>query len=149
MKALALFILMLLLQFPALAQEEIAVARVIGSLFEGMKAKDPALLENAFHPEAMMHTVIAGETGATLGSNTVRDFINRIAATPTNTILGERILDYNIKIDGDMASAWTAYEFYVNEGFSHCGVNSFQLIRTSEGWKITYVIDTRRKTGCK
>jgi hypothetical protein len=149
MKSLVIILGLLLLQFPVLAQDEIAVAKVISSLFEGMKAKDPTLLEKAFHPEATMQTVIADEKGAKLGSNSVQDFINRIAATPTTTILDERILEYKINIDGDMAAAWTPYEFYVNDGFSHCGVNSFQLIKTAEGWKITYIIDTRRKTGCK
>ncbi|PRY86188.1 nuclear transport factor 2 family protein [Mongoliibacter ruber] len=133
----------------AIAQEEKNVEAVIASLFEGMKSKDASLVENAFHKDALMHTVQSGEDASSLGSNSVRDFINRIATTPANTILDERILEYQIKIDGDMASAWTPYEFYVNEGFSHCGVNSFQLIKTSEGWKITYVIDTRRKIGCR
>ncbi len=149
MKSLFIFCGLLLLQLPVHAQDEIAVAKTISSLFEGMKAKDPTLLEKAFHPEATMQTVIAGESGSRLGSNSVQDFINRIATTPTATILDERILEYKINIDGDMAAAWTPYEFYVNDAFSHCGVNSFQLIKTTEGWKITYIIDTRRKTGCK
>ncbi|WP_304516687.1 nuclear transport factor 2 family protein [Cecembia rubra] len=131
------------------AQEEKEVEKVIASMFEGMKNKDPEMVKMSFHPEASMQTVIAGESGARLGSNSVADFVNRIAATPVGTTLDERILEYQIKIDGQMASAWTIYEFYVNDSFSHCGVNSFQLINTPEGWKITYVIDTRRKDGCK
>lgn len=132
----------------AFAQEEKEVEKVIASLFEGMKTKNTELLQAAFHPEASMQTVIAGETGAKLGSNSVQDFVNRIANTPETTQLDERILEYQIKIDGDMAAAWTPYRFYVNDNFSHCGVNSFQLIKTAEGWKITYIIDTRRKQGC-
>lgn len=130
------------------AQEEKNVEAVIVSLFDGMKNKDASLVENAFHKNALMHTVQSEEGTSTLGVNSVKDFINRIATTPANTILDERILDYQIKVDGDMASAWTPYEFYVNDNFSHCGVNSFQLIKTREGWKITYIIDTRRKMGC-
>lgn len=95
-----------------------------------------------------MQTVVAGENGSTLGSNSVADFVNRIATTPEDVNLDERILDYQIKVDGDLAAAWTPYEFYVNDQFSHCGVNSFQLVRTAEGWKISYIIDTRRKEGC-
>jgi hypothetical protein len=133
---------------PAFAQEEKEVEKVIASLFEGMKTKNTELLQAAFHPEASMQTVIAGEEGAKLGSNSVQDFVNRIANTPATTQLDERILEYQIKIDGDMAAAWTPYRFYVNDNFSHCGVNSFQLIKTAEGWKITYIIDTRRKQGC-
>ncbi len=130
------------------AQQEEEVRQVIASMFEGMKSKNTDLIKGAFHPEATMQTVKSGENGAELDSNSVMDFVNRIASSPATTTLDERILDYQIKVDGDMAAAWTPYEFYVNENFSHCGVNSFQLIRTKEGWKITYIIDTRRKEDC-
>lgn len=150
MKKVLILVISIVLLTPSLqAQEEKEVEKVIASLFVGMKNKDPELVRQSFHPDASMQTVIAGEQGATLSSNSVADFINRIATTPVGTTLDERILDYQIKIDGQMASAWTSYEFYVNDGFSHCGVNSFQLIKTADGWKITYVIDTRRKEGCK
>lgn len=129
-------------------ENEEEVQSVIESLFVGMKEKDETLIRNAFHPEARMQTVITNENGSTLGSNTVSDFVKRIATTPANTILDERIQAYTIQIDGDLASVWTPYKFYINDAFSHCGVNSFQLIKTPEGWKITYIIDTRHKTGC-
>lgn len=138
----------LLLSPSAFAQEEQAIQQVIATLFEGMKTKDLSKIEPAFLPAAQMQTVNASPSGATVGTNSVQDFFNRIATTPTETILDEQILDYQIKIDGQMASAWTPYRFYVNGAFSHCGVNSFQLINTSDGWKITYIIDTRRKEGC-
>jgi hypothetical protein len=131
------------------AQQNEEVRQVIASMFEGMKSKNTNLIKAAFHPDATMQTVKSGESGSELGSNSVADFVNRIASSPATTILDERILDYQIKVDGDMAAAWTPYEFYVNDNFSHCGVNSFQLIKTTEGWKITYIIDTRRKEGCK
>jgi hypothetical protein len=148
-KFLVFFILTIALGLPLKAQEEKLVEEVISTLFVGMKTKNPDLVRPAFHPEAIMQTVVSGESGATLGSSSVQDFINRIATTPDNTVLDEKILEYQIKIDGQMASAWTPYEFYVNDTFSHCGVNSFQLIKTPEGWKITYIIDTRRKEGCR
>jgi hypothetical protein len=146
-----ILILALLFSLPIsglMAQEEKEIEKVISTLFEGMKAKDGTKVKELFHTDASMQTVLAGENGASLGSNSVSDFITRISTTPEGTVLDERILEYEIKVDGQMASAWTPYEFYVSDTFSHCGVNSFQLIKTSDGWKITYVIDTRRKEGC-
>ncbi|MCS5490531.1 nuclear transport factor 2 family protein [Algoriphagus limi] len=124
------------------------VQAVIEQLFDGMRAKDGQMVAATFLQEAPMQTVIAGENGSKVGSNSVADFVSRISQTPEDVQLDERILDYQIKVDGDMAAAWTPYEFYVNGNFSHCGVNSFQLVRTEEGWKIAYIIDTRRKEGC-
>nr|WP_111393267.1 nuclear transport factor 2 family protein [Algoriphagus sp.] len=135
---------------PAFSQsEEKAVEEVIRSLFEGMKSKNAEQVAAAFYTEGLMQTVQAKPEGSTVGSNSVADFVKRIATTPAETTLDERILDYQVKVDGTLASAWTPYRFYVNGNFSHCGVNSFQLVKMAEGWKIVYIIDTRRKEPCE
>ncbi len=136
--------------FSALAQtEEAQVEAVIRSLFDGMRAKNAEQVAAAFAKDALMQTVVAKPEGSQVGSSAVADFVNRISTTPEDTNLDERILDYQIKIDGTMASAWTPYLFYVNGNFSHCGVNSFQLVKMADGWKIVYIIDTRRKEPCE
>jgi len=61
----------------------------------------------------------------------------------------ERISFETIKIDGPLAIAWTPYKFYYEGKFSHCGVNSFQLVRVDNQWRIQYLIDTRRRQGCE
>ncbi len=135
---------------PAFSQtEEEQVEAVVKSLFDGMRAKNADQVAAAFSKDAMMQTVIAKPEGSEVGSNPVADFVTRIAATPAETQLDERILEYQIKIDGTMASAWTPYHFYVNDKFSHCGVNSFQLVKMADGWKIVYILDTRRKEPCE
>jgi hypothetical protein len=50
--------------------------------------------------------------------------------------------------DDGIASVWTPYAFYFEGKFSHCGVNSFQLMNVQGKWKITMITDTRRKTDC-
>ena len=63
-------------------------------------------------------------------------------------------LDVNVtspgwtSIDDGIASVWTPYELYFENKFSHCGVNSFQLIQVQGEWKISMITDTRRKVGC-
>lgn len=149
-RSLIVGLLGLLFCFPAFSQtEEEQVELVIKSLFEGMRAKNTEQVAAAFSKDAMMQTVIAKPEGSEIGSNAVADFITRISSTPAETQLDERILEYQIKIDGTMASAWTPYQFYVNDKFSHCGVNSFQLVKMADGWKIVYIIDTRRKEPCE
>jgi hypothetical protein len=113
------------------------------------KQKNAEQVAAAFSSEGLMQTVQQKPEGTSIGSNSVADFVKRIANTPAGTVLDERILSYQIKVDGSMASAWTPYQFYVNDTFSHCGVNSFQLVKLAEGWKIVYIIDTRRKEPCQ
>jgi uncharacterized protein (TIGR02246 family) len=129
--------------------EEKEVEALIKSLFDGMRTKNAEQIAAAFSPNAQMQTVISKPEGSEIGSNSVEDFVKQIASTPVETQLDERILDYQIKVDETMASAWTPYRFYVNGNFSHCGVNSFQLVKMADGWKIVYLIDTRRKKPCE
>jgi hypothetical protein len=124
------------------------VKHVIESLFDGMRAKNTDQIAAVFSENAIMQTIAVTADGPQVNPGSVPDFLKRIGTTPADTQLDERILDYQIKIDGPMATAWTPYEFYVNGDFSHCGVNSFQLVKFAEGWKIVYIIDTRRKEPC-
>jgi hypothetical protein len=34
----------------------------------------------------------------------------------------------------------------VDEKYSHCGVDVFMLVKTADGWKISTLADTRRKS---
>ena len=57
----------------------------------------------------------------------------------------EQIYDVEVRVDDRMASAWVPYTFYLDGVISHCGVNSIELLRDQEGWKITQLSDTRRE----
>jgi hypothetical protein len=52
-------------------------------------------------------------------------------------------------MDAGTAHVWTFYTLHVGERFSHCGYDSFQLLRSGEGWKIVSVADTRRTDNCE
>ncbi|MEJ2163003.1 MAG: hypothetical protein P8X60_06715 [Robiginitalea sp.] len=71
-----------------------------------------------------------------------------MANLPDTLQIQERLLDYQIQTDGAMAHAWTPYEFYLQGKLHHCGVNSFQLFHDGEGWRIIYLVDTRRVADC-
>lgn len=135
--------------FVAKAQsEEEAVKAVIVSMFDGMRAKNAEQIVEAFSENAIMQTIQNKPEGTVIGSNTVAEFANSIGSVPAETYLDERLTGFIINVDANMATAWTPYQFYVNEKFSHCGVNSFQLVKINEQWKIVYIIDTRRKEAC-
>jgi len=63
-------------------------------------------------------------------------------------ITDERINFDMVRTDGPLATAWTPYKFYYKGNFSHCGVDSYQLVRINGIWKIQYLIDTRRNMSC-
>ncbi len=72
----------------------------------------------------------------------------RAVGTPHGEMWDERTRDEMVHVDGGMAMAWAPYDFYRGTKFSHCGVDNIQLARTTAGWKIIALVDTRQRTGC-
>lgn len=128
-------------------QEEIKAA--IEHFFEGFHKRDTAMMRSVLHKEVHMQRIGRDASGSpALVNEKVADFLTSMAELPDTLQIQERLLAYHIQADGELAHAWTPYEFYLQGDLHHCGVNSFQLFRDPEGWKIIYIIDTRRVSGC-
>lgn len=143
------FLLMLLLSWLGFAQKETQEAKVkqtIENFFEGFHARDTLSIKQTASASPFMQTVGMDKQGNPLLQTVgFSGFLKQIASIPIEKKIEERLLSFNIQVDGNMAHAWTPYEFYVDGNFSHCGVNSFQLFNDAGDWKIIYIIDTRRK----
>nr|WP_321225731.1 nuclear transport factor 2 family protein [uncultured Psychroserpens sp.] len=126
------------------------VKATIEHFFEGFHKQDSTVILKTVHPNIKMQSIGKNKKGQTvLTHSNFEDFLNSIVSIPKEKTFKEELLSYNIQIDGDMAHVWTPYKFYFDGNFSHCGVNSFQLFKDDEQWKIIYLIDTRQKTGCE
>lgn len=126
-----------------------SVKQTINTLFEAMKNSDPVQLQSVFADSAILQSVAVNKEGKTIVENeSVSDFAGTIKKLPKGDA-DERIVFDMVKIDGPLAMVWAPYKFYYKGNFSHCGVDSFQLIRINGVWKILYLIDTRRKKGCE
>lgn len=128
--------------------EEKAVQSVVEQLFTGMQKHDSTMIRATFHPTARMQSIGLNRKSNLMSLTTeenVNDFVKQIGTMPANIQIEERVLNYEIRVDGAMATAWTPYEFYLNGSRKHCGVDAFQLYKTESGWKIIALADTRRK----
>lgn len=145
------YFLIILLSFASITAKtqtaEDSVKTTINQLFTAMKTSDASLLMNCFADSAILQTIGKNKEGILIKNESVKDFANSVGSAAKGA-LDERITYDIVKTDGALAIVWTPYSFYYNGNFSHCGVNSFQLIRTNRGWKIQYLIDTKRKAGC-
>ena len=127
---------------------EDSVKAVINNMFTGMKNADAVLLKSSFADSMVLQTISRDKQGNLVVKNEdPAGFIDFVSKQKPGAA-DERISFETIKIDGPLALVWTPYNFYFNGQFSHCGVNSFQVIRFSNGWRIQYIIDTRRRQGC-
>ena len=120
------------------------VVKPIESLFKAMKSADSLGVKNVFSSSAMMQTFGKNQE---IRTEKLEDFAKQVGSSKLGD-LDERIIISKILIDGNMASVWVPYQFYYKGNFSHCGVNSFQLAKLNNEWKIQYIIDTRRKENC-
>ncbi|HEY6504132.1 MAG TPA: nuclear transport factor 2 family protein [Chitinophagaceae bacterium] len=128
---------------------EDSVKMVINNLFDGMRNADATLFKSVFSDSAVMQTISRTKEGKTVVINESPDKFAEFVSHLKKDSADERITFETVKIDGPLAIAWTPYQFYHNGKFSHCGVNSFQLVRFNGVWKIQYLIDTRRRQGCQ
>lgn len=129
--------------------DEQKVTERIQQLFTAMYNGDSAAIRSCFTEKPIMQTIAFDKTGKPLVQNGSVESFASFVGKQTKGTADERIKFDGIKVDGDLATAWTPYEFYYQQKFSHCGVNSFTLFREKGEWKINYIIDTRRKENCK
>lgn len=130
------------------ANETQAVKSTIQAFFDGMRRADSAAVRRTLAPGAVFHTISNRNNQTQLRPENPTDFVKAVG-TPHQQVWDERIRFDKVLIDANLASVWTPYEFYLGNTFSHCGYNSFQLVKLTDGWKIAHVIDTRRKDKCK
>lgn len=127
-----------------------AVKQVIQHFFKGLQSGDTITLKETLGNQVVLQTAYKNKQGESiLRNDDFARFLKAIGGKKKEDIWEEKLLSYNIQIDGNMANVWTPYEFYFNNNFSHCGVNSFQLFNDGTDWKIIYLIDTRRREDCK
>lgn len=138
---------------PAAAQSDSSSVRelraVTDRLFDAMRTGDSTGLHALFLPDAHLRTTFFhNESGGyVVYEENLQEFLDAIG-TPHDGIWDERTAAHRYLIDASLAQVWMDYSFYFNGTFSHCGVNSFQLILTPGGWKISDITDTRRTENC-
>jgi hypothetical protein len=138
---------------PSLAQksaEEDAVREVITRLFTGMEKGDSAMVHSVFTKNVTAATAFRDKNNhPVLDQDASIEDLLKAVGKPHQETWFEEIWNLKIQLDGDFAQAWCDYAFYIDNTFSHCGVDAFHLHKGKNGWKIFHLADTRRKEGCE
>ena len=119
---------------------EDSVKQVVNNLFKAALNADSAAVMDCFWPEAVLQTITTDKIRYE-GPESIASAFGKLK----KGMLDERIQFGAIHIDSELASVWTPYRLYVNGKFIHCGADSFQLVKRKGVWKISHLIDTRRK----
>ena len=134
------------------AQEDLqekAIKNTVETFFEGLHKGDSTIVSSTLHPTITIQTTFTNKEGKNvLVTESKNKLLTSIANKKLEHTYLEKLLSWDIKIDGNLASVWTPYEFYLNNNFSHCGANSFQLFNNNGKWEIIYLVDMRRRSDC-
>lgn len=121
-----------------------AAAELPDKLFAAMRAKNFEEIRAVFTPEGQLVAIDKPRDGK--GISKMRVFTAESFAKAISEAKGadfiEKMPSKDVKIAGDLAVVSGRYTFYVGEKFSHCGTNTFNLVRTEAGWRIANAAST-------
>ena len=133
---------------PAIAEqaEKDEVLAAVQAFFDGL-AEGPEALNATLLDEGSVTRL--RERGGAVEWN-ILTFAEMSASQADNDArMLERMWDATVLVHGPLAQVWTPYDFYVNGDFSHCGVDSFTLIKTTQGWRVSSVAYTVEPSDCE
>lgn len=107
----------------------------VNAFFKALNTKDV---------ETLNHLTL--DEDATLTLSIKIKFINNIKSIPSNVKIEERISDIKTLKSDYLIQFQVPYEFYIDGILSHKGTNVLTLINTTNGWRISYIADTREKS---
>jgi len=128
------------------ADEKAAVVDVVKVFFEAMTAKDVAQSSAVMTPDGVLYGYRENDDGLQIVRPTHANYLEGLAGRENELV--ERFWDPEVLLHDRMAVVWTPYDLYIDGDFSHCGIDSFSLLKTNEGWKITGIVFSMEAENC-
>src|SRR5438270_367288 len=94
-------------------------------------------------PEASLFSVRPDGTAVAIPYEKWLEYLSVSKDSWLERIWNPRVLEHE-----SIAVVWAEYDFHLNGKFSHCGIDSFNLLKTAAGWKIAAIADTHEVSGC-
>ena len=141
------FLVFLVAAGPAHAQsEEEAVLAVAQQVFDGINTRNGDLIREAMLPEGVIVSTVTRNGVPMVRTETAAQMASQVESTERD--FHERMFETSVQIQDGVALVWATYDFHVDGAFSHCGVDTFSLVKTAEGWKVASLTYTVQMEGC-
>jgi hypothetical protein len=140
----AIACLLVLGPLAAQTSEEKEILAVVEKTFAGMAANDAAKIMETMMTDARLYGVRPNGAPYAMPAE---QWAQRLAASKSK--FDEHFTKPpKISVHGTVANVWGEYEFLRDGKFGHCGIDSFNLLKTDQGWKVASILDTEETTGC-
>lgn len=138
-------------QFPSNATTD-SIKAVVNEMLDAISKNDSTRAAKSVVRDGHVMVVIKKKRGnSPTGSfprfRTNKTFIERTGKRKTN--VHERMWNPIILYRGDLAVAWTTYDFHKEGEFSHCGAETFNLIRIDNKWLVADWAFTIEPNNCE
>lgn len=146
LSATTIFLVLVCATKHAYAQnEKEQVLQVAQQLLDAIEEGDTTAFRALFVSNAMIYTVRERDGQPTTASRS--PFTDTFRA---DTKIKEQMKDkgVEVQIHGNIAQVWAPYNLWINDQFSHCGVDVFTLLKTTAGWRIAVLSYTIEKEDC-
>ena len=118
------------------SDDRAAILETVQKFFDSIEFRDRQLLESILVPNSL--NISARELDDGEAQFNVMSYDEVVTAlTRPGRNAKERSWDETVLIQGNIAVVWTPYDFHVDGVFSHCGIDSFQLIKQDGQWLIS------------
>jgi len=122
-----------------------AAMRVVDGFFAALATRDEGALENLLYPGSLNISVSSQGAEFVLTSRSYEDLLARFAEGPP---IIERYWDHTLLLQAGLGVFWAPYDLYIGDEFSHCGVDSFQLVYEDGRWWLTNLSWTIERENC-
>jgi Putative lumazine-binding len=123
------------------------VLAVIKTLTDGWREADQKKVDAALHPDFRLVTLRESPTRTEIDT---REHLIKTVDQIKPGDWDDRLKIEDVRIDASgIATVWASFEFFSHGKRTHCGIESFQLYRMADGWKIINFADTHSSRFCK
>jgi len=130
------------------ATERAEVLKAVEGFFTAMRKKDSAALANSFTERANWTTAVHRAGRDSVSRRMASLDVGRMSKS--KQALDERFIGKpTVRVDGDVALVWGYYQFKVDNKVTHCGYDSFHMLKENGTWKIESGAYTVRPDGCR
>lgn len=118
------------------AEEKAAVLQPVHAFLEGVARRDPAALRATIHPGGVAAGVGCGPAGQynQLFTQPLATYVGTVVQMPADQ--REQMFDPEIRIERNLATVWSRYEYGSGGRVRAAGFSSYQLVRVEGRWKI-------------
>lgn len=144
--ALFLAIVAAVSAFAQKSEDEKNALAAVNQLFAEMAAANPAGILALHTPDSQLVALFKKDGKVRIQTINGDAFSKMFTDKSKN--LKEHMYDPRVEIHGDLAMVWGRYVFHAGDKLTHCGVNTFNLVRSEGVWKIANGASTIDPTDC-